>query len=144
MAKVWSTCDYCGKAFKKQAWEIHEHNFCCFDHFRHFASERMAKMNEDLNPTRMTPATRAKLRKARLDTGVGVTYVKEYSRHAHRVAMERKLGRKLKPGEVVHHIDGNKRNNDPENLMLFASIAEHSRYHKLLDLFFSGKGGDLT
>ncbi len=142
MAKVWSTCDYCGKAFQKQAWEVRERNFCCREHFRHFASERMSKMNEELNPTRMTPETRAKLRKAHLDSGEGRTYAKEYSRHAHRVAMERKLGRKLKPGEIVHHIDGDKRNNDPDNLMLFPSIAEHSRYHMRLNLFFAGKGGD--
>ena len=142
MAKVWSYCDWCGKAFKKQSWEVREHNFCCFDHFRHFASERMTQMNVDMNPTRMTPETREKLRKAHLDTGEGRTYAKEYSRHAHRVVMERKLGRKLKPGEIVHHIDGDKRNNDPDNLMLFPSVAEHSRYHMRLNLFFAEKGGD--
>ena len=142
MAKVWSTCDYCGKSFKKQSWEVRERNFCCREHFRHFASERMTQMNVDMNPTRMTPETREKLRKAHLDTGEGRTYAKEYSRHAHRVVMERKLGRTLKPGEIVHHIDGDKRNNDPDNLMLFPSVAEHSRYHMRLNLFFAEKGGD--
>jgi len=36
----------------------------------------------------------------------------------HREVMEKKLGRKLRPGELVHHKDGNKRNNDPGNLEL--------------------------
>ena len=142
MAIVWCYCDWCGKQFKKQSWEVHEHNFCCLEHFRVFASARMTQMNADMNPTRMTPETREKLRKAHLDTGEGRTYAKEYSRHAHRVAMERKLGRKLKPGEIVHHIDGDKRNNDPDNLMLFPSQAEHARYHMMLNLFFAEKGGD--
>jgi hypothetical protein len=39
--------------------------------------------------------------------------------------MHQKLGRVLLPGEVVDHIDGNKTNNDPSNLQLFASNAEH-------------------
>lgn len=45
----------------------------------------------------------------------------------HRLVMERKLGRYLEPGEVVDHIDGNTSNNDPSNLRLFASNAEHLR-----------------
>lgn len=43
----------------------------------------------------------------------------------HRLVMERELGRYLLPEEVVHHIDGDIRNNAPENLALFASNAEH-------------------
>ena len=38
----------------------------------------------------------------------------------HRVIAEQNLGRSLRPGEVVHHLDEDKTNNSPENL--FASI----------------------
>lgn len=43
----------------------------------------------------------------------------------HRLVLEEKLGRYLKPGEVVDHVDGDRLNNDPANLRLFASNAEH-------------------
>lgn len=142
MSKVCVTCDWCGAEFRKDSWTVHEHNFCCFDHFRFFASKRMSNMNRELNPTRMTPETREKVRKARLNSGEGRTYSKEYGRHTHRVEMERILGRKLLPGEVVHHIDGDKRNNDPDNLMVFSSQAEHASYHMKMDYFFGIRGGD--
>lgn len=49
----------------------------------------------------------------------------------HRHVMEQVLGRKLKPNEVVHHKDGNKKNNSPDNLEVL-EWSEHSRehYHK--------------
>lgn len=56
------------------------------------------------------------------------TYVKENGRHQHRVVMERELGRKLRKGEIVHHIDHNKKNNSPSNLMVMTQ-AEHARLH---------------
>lgn len=47
-------------------------------------------------------------------------YVRE-----HRLVMEKVLGRYLLPAEVVHHLDGIKSNNAPENLELFESNASH-------------------
>lgn len=49
-------------------------------------------------------------------------YVRE-----HRLVMEAVLGRYLRPGEVVDHIDGDTSNNDPSNLRVFASNADHLR-----------------
>lgn len=46
------------------------------------------------------------------------TYIKFHGRHLHRVLLEEVLGRSLVPGEVVHHRDGNRQNNDPANLVL--------------------------
>jgi hypothetical protein len=55
----------------------------------------------------------------------------EANRHGrvreHRILMEHKLGRRLLRGEVVDHVDGDQSNNDPANLRLFASNAEHLR-----------------
>lgn len=42
--------------------------------------------------------------------------------------MEQMLGRSLKPGEVVHHINGDTLDDRPENLQLMNSN-EHSRLH---------------
>lgn len=44
---------------------------------------------------------------------------------AHRLVMEEKLGRRLEPGEVVHHRDGDRANNVPDNLELFPSNGVH-------------------
>lgn len=60
--------------------------------------------------------------------GAGRTYRKFLGRHEHRVVAERKLGRPLVAGEVVHHIDGDILNNDPANLAVMTQ-AEHMREH---------------
>ena len=55
-------------------------------------------------------------------------------RREHIVVMEGVLGRPLRrgrrgQGEQVHHIDGDKHNNDPSNLYLCANTAAHIRAH---------------
>jgi len=49
----------------------------------------------------------------------------------HRQVAEEKLGRKLRPGEVVHHKDRDKTNNHPGNLWVFKNQEAHDRVHKL-------------
>ncbi len=48
----------------------------------------------------------------------------------HRHMAEVKLGRPLKPGEIVHHIDRNKQNNSPSNLYIFPNQQAHWNAHK--------------
>lgn len=49
--------------------------------------------------------------------------------YEHILVMEKHLGRPLKKGEVVHHINFNKTNNKISNLMLFPSNSAHQKYH---------------
>lgn len=46
----------------------------------------------------------------------------------HRYIASKKIGRKLTSDEVVHHIDGNKKNNRPNNLKV-CNREEHSYIH---------------
>ncbi len=48
----------------------------------------------------------------------------------HRLIMEQIIGRPLGINEVVHHINGDKKDNRPENLQVM-SVSEHSRMENL-------------
>lgn len=52
----------------------------------------------------------------------------------HRVIVARALGRPLVTSETVHHIDDDETNNDPANLMLFKSNADHLRFEAGQDI----------
>jgi len=47
----------------------------------------------------------------------------------HRVRAEIKLGRLLEENEIVHHIDGDKTNDNPENLQIMTNQSHSSHHH---------------
>jgi len=60
----------------------------------------------------------------------GYKRVKGSNTLVHRWAAEKKLGRELKPGEVVHHKNRDKQDNSFNNLHIFGSQQAHWEAHK--------------
>lgn len=133
--KVLLICEKCGKQFVRYKSAIKPeitHFFCSRACAKEHLSTKMTKMNEDLNPTRMDNfETRLAVREGHLrrNTGYEHSYPKIFGVHAHRILAEEIIGRPLKKGEVVHHKDGNPRNNSIDNLEVVSSQAEHAKLH---------------
>lgn len=138
--RIKQACLWCGREF--EAYISSNRKFCCPDcHYKHESKElnpvgytrhpHLSDFNRVMNPKKMTPMLREKLRNTRLGNGVGRSYEKTYGQHTHRVVAEKMLGRALSHGEVVHHIDGDIHNNSPENLCVLPSQREHAKLHAM-------------
>lgn len=123
-------CEKCGKMFIRLKSDIKGHIFCSSECAKDYTREIGRLTMQTINAA---PNHKERLRLSHLGKGHKDTYEKTFGRHTHRIVAEQILSRPLKPGEVVHHIDGNKRNNNPENLMVFASQALHAQWHRKHD-----------
>jgi transposase-like protein len=78
----------------------------------------------------------------------GRTYIGGRYIFEHRYIMEQHLGRLLEPGEVVHHLNGNKLDNRLENLELIQGGSAHLKRHvedsPLLQLVCSNCGAEFS
>lgn len=95
-------CDYCGKIFKRAKCylRVRRKNYCCSGHYHAVV----------FSPEYIENRYSCKAaKKVVMSCGYHVDYDK---------------------GEVVHHRDGNQGNNDPMNLLVFRSNADHGRWHR--------------
>lgn len=116
------TCSQCGKPFTVKPHRAKEAKFCsyqCAYQGREWSNARVSGVSTRTNKTR----------------GYVEVWVPEHPcAHKdgyvslHRLVVEKEIGRYLSADEVVHHIDGDPSNNEPENLEVMTQ-SEHARLH---------------
>ncbi len=113
-------CDACGRKLtrsKGEAYKIEERE-------KHACSpECVAKISVDSRKEKYVP------RRARRKSG----YVYIGKKREHQIVAEKMLGRPIKKGEIIHHINGDKGGNTEDNLYVCESIKEHNRIHGQLE-----------
>jgi len=103
-------CPYCKKIF----YHIDNRRKYCSS----LCSNRNNRMFGEDNP-------KAKKREFHLENGYVLMHKNGKRIYKHHLVMEKHLGRKLKRGEVVHHINEDRADNRIENLKLYKNSGTH-------------------
>lgn len=116
---VKTICEQCGKNIDMywMYYERRKHHFCDVKCYADY--QRKSKVGEK------NPAWKGGIFK-----GYHRLQNKGRKCNEHRIIMEKIIGRPLTDKEEVHHIDKNRRNNSPENLVLCKNKSEHiKKFH---------------
>lgn len=108
------TCEICGKEFKITAQQL------AHPGWGRFCSHKCEKANSNF-----------RFMKNGYWCVKAPDHPKSYDKgyyYEHILVAENKIGRYLRKGEVVHHIDGDRLNNNPENLEV-TTKSNHSKHH---------------
>jgi len=121
-------CDTCGKKFTRKATWVNrtKHQFC---------NQECASKYKSIEVTGAGNGRwRGGINLGRTDGYIAIYDVKKKKgrryKMLHRHVMEQSIGRELLPEEIVHHINGDRKDNRIENLMLFANSSEHQKFHE--------------
>ena len=128
--RITTTCSWCGVPIFLRPSDMHPsgHHFCQQQCCTEWKRTRTGSLAGGWNGgTRTVEGGRVRGKVVNHPRMDAIGYVSR----AHLV-MEAELGRYLASEEVVHHLDFNPANDDPQNLILFPSEAEHQRYHGML------------
>lgn len=112
------TCDTCGKSFEVKASQAEKYNV------RYCSKQCMYKKQSEERRGAGTPWYKG----GYIASGYRVITVDRKKHLEHRYIMEQHLGRELTRAEDVHHRDGDKLNNDIDNLRVM-SKKDHTRLH---------------
>jgi len=132
-------CLFCTKKFKIYPCEQKTKKFCSKSCKHNFMKNKPFRGKSFVASGEKSPTWKGGRWVCKTHGYVIINYAPNKKIREHRFVMEKHLGRKLRKGEVVHHINRIKTDNRIENLILCKNESEHRKHHAKLGKYMRRK-----